>query len=195
MANETQKPTLTTAFGRPVEDNQHSLTAGPRGPDPAAGLSPHGKDGPLQPGARAGAGCPRQGLRRLRHIPCHQGHHAVHLRQDLQLGRQGNRDVRPLLHRGRRERIGRHRPRPARLRVEVLHRRRQLGSGRQQHADLLHPRSAEVQRLHPHPEARSGHPSEAALAPLGLLGSVARGRSIRSCSSTATVARRYPPAS
>ena len=25
-------PTLTTAFGRPVEDNQHSLTAGPRGP-------------------------------------------------------------------------------------------------------------------------------------------------------------------
>jgi len=25
-------PTLTTDFGRPVEDNQHSLTAGPRGP-------------------------------------------------------------------------------------------------------------------------------------------------------------------
>ena len=25
-------PRLTTAFGRPVEDNQHSLTAGPRGP-------------------------------------------------------------------------------------------------------------------------------------------------------------------
>ena len=26
------KATLTTSFGRPVEDNQHSLTAGPRGP-------------------------------------------------------------------------------------------------------------------------------------------------------------------
>ncbi len=32
MADATQKPTMTTAFGRPVEDNQHSLTAGPRGP-------------------------------------------------------------------------------------------------------------------------------------------------------------------
>ncbi len=30
MANNP--PTLTTSFGRPVEDNQHSLTAGPRGP-------------------------------------------------------------------------------------------------------------------------------------------------------------------
>ena len=32
MAEATDKPVLTTAFGRPVEDNQHSLTAGPRGP-------------------------------------------------------------------------------------------------------------------------------------------------------------------
>jgi catalase len=31
MADNTQRPTMTTAFGRPVEDNQHSLTAGPRG--------------------------------------------------------------------------------------------------------------------------------------------------------------------
>src|SRR6202051_2871108 len=32
MADATEKRTLTRAFGRPVEDNQHSLTAGPRGP-------------------------------------------------------------------------------------------------------------------------------------------------------------------
>ncbi len=32
MADAKQNPTMTTAFGRPVEDNQHSLTAGPRGP-------------------------------------------------------------------------------------------------------------------------------------------------------------------
>ena len=31
MSDQT-RPTLTTAFGRPVEDNQHSLTAGPNGP-------------------------------------------------------------------------------------------------------------------------------------------------------------------
>ena len=36
--------------------------------------------------------------------------------------------------------LGRHRARPARLRAEVLHRGGQLGHGRQQHADLLHPR-------------------------------------------------------
>jgi catalase len=32
MADDAVKPTMTTAFGRPIEDNQHSLTAGPRGP-------------------------------------------------------------------------------------------------------------------------------------------------------------------
>jgi len=34
MANDpkTQRPTLTTAAGIPVGDNQNSLTAGPRGP-------------------------------------------------------------------------------------------------------------------------------------------------------------------
>ena len=36
---------------------------------------------------------------------------------------------------------------------QVLHRRGQLGHRRQQHAGLLHPRPAEVLRLHPHPEA------------------------------------------
>ena len=30
--SDPSKPTLTTAFGRPVENNQNSLTAGPRGP-------------------------------------------------------------------------------------------------------------------------------------------------------------------
>ena len=32
MADAPEKPTMTTAFGRPIEDNQNSLTAGPRGP-------------------------------------------------------------------------------------------------------------------------------------------------------------------
>ena len=46
----------------------------------------------------------------------------------------------------RRARIDRYRARRARLRGEVLHRRRQLGSGRQQHPDLLHPGRDEVSR-------------------------------------------------
>jgi catalase len=32
MADAQAKPMMTMAFGRPVEDNQHSLTAGQRGP-------------------------------------------------------------------------------------------------------------------------------------------------------------------
>ena len=43
------KPTLTSAFGRPVENNQNSLTAGSRGPILMQGLPPHREDGPLQP--------------------------------------------------------------------------------------------------------------------------------------------------
>ena len=64
-----------------------------------------------------------------------------------------------LLHRRRRARRGRRRARRARLRPQVLHRRGQLGHGGQQHAGLLHPRSLQVPRLHPHPEARSRRPT------------------------------------
>ena len=54
-------------------------------------------------------------------------------------------DVLPaLLHRRRRARRGRRRARRARLRPQVLHRGRQLGPGRQQHAGLLRPRSLQV---------------------------------------------------
>ena len=62
-----------------------------------------------------------------------------------------------LLHRRRRPRLLRGRPRPARLRGEVLHRGRQLGPRRQQPRRLLHPRRDQVPRLHPLAEARPGH--------------------------------------
>ena len=64
---------------------------------------------------------------------------------------------------------GRRRARRARLRAEVLHRGGQLGSGRQQHAGVLRPRSAEVPRLHPHPEAASGDQPALADGDVGLL--------------------------
>ena len=47
-----------------------------------------------------------------------------------------------LFDRRRREGLGGHRTRSARLRAEVLHRRRQLGHDRQQHAGFLYSRSA-----------------------------------------------------
>src|SRR3546814_8695091 len=50
--------------------------------------------------------------------------------------------------------------RRARLLAEVLHRRGQLRSGRQQHADLLRARPDEVSALHPQPEATSRFRSE-----------------------------------
>ena len=64
-----------------------------------------------------------------------------------------DRHARAFLHGGRRVGQPRHLARRARLLAEVLHRRRQLRPGRQQHADLLRARSDEVSALHPQPEA------------------------------------------
>ena len=50
---DPNKPTLTTAFGRPVENNQNSLTGRPARAGADAGLSSHREDGALQPRARA----------------------------------------------------------------------------------------------------------------------------------------------
>ena len=81
---------------------------------------------------------------------------------------KADRGLRPVLDRRRREGIGRLRARPARLRGQVLHRRRQLRHGREQHAGLLHPRPAEVPGLHPHPEAQPGDQPQGPGHVLGL---------------------------
>ena len=77
----------------------------------------------------------------------------VHARVDLRRGRQADAGLRPLLDGARRARIDRHGARRARLCREVLHRRGQLGSRRQQHPDLLHPGRDEVPRSGPRREA------------------------------------------
>ena len=76
-----------------------------------------------------------------------------HARVAVLRSRQAHAGVRALLDRGRRARLDRHGARRARLRGEVLHRRRQLGSGRQQHPGVLHPGRDEVSRPHPRREA------------------------------------------
>jgi catalase len=78
--------------------------------------------------------------------------------------------VRALLHRGRRARLGRHRARRARLRREVLHRRGQLGPGRQQHPGVLHPGRDEVPRPRPRRQARAAPRMPQAAGARHLLG-------------------------
>ena len=90
-------------------------------------------------------------------------------------GRQEDRPLRALLHRGRRARRGRRRARHPRLRDQVLHRGRQLGPGRQQHAGLLPARPAQVPGPQPRGEARPAHQPAQREEQLGLLDLAARG--------------------
>ncbi len=63
--------------------------------------------------------------------------------------------------------------RSARVCAEVLHGRRELGPGREQYAGVLYPRSFEVLGLYPYAEARSGDEPEVADDDVGLLVAVA----------------------
>ncbi len=80
--------------------------------------------------------------------------------------RQAHAGLRPLLDRAGRARLQGHGARRARLRRQVLHRRGQLGPGRQQHPGVLHPGRDEVPDLvhavkpephHQMPQAASAH--------------------------------------
>ena len=139
----------------------------------AAGLSAARKAGSPEPRAHSRARRARQGLGRLRHADHHRRHLGIHQGEGAAAGQEdrcflrfstvagelgaadAERDVRGFA-------------------LQVLHRGRQLGSGRQQHAGVLHPRPAEVPRLHPHPEAASAHQPALADRDVGLLVAVAR---------------------
>ncbi|MBM2829039.1 MAG: hypothetical protein HW408_1571 [Actinobacteria bacterium] len=135
----------------------------------AAGRLVPGEARPLRPGGDPRTPHARQGVRRLRHLHRHPRHHQVRQGQDLLEGRQEDRPIRALLHRCRRARRGRRRARHPRLRDEVLHRGRKLGSGGEQHAGVLYARSAQVPRSQPRRQA--GPPQQPAQRPqqLGLL--------------------------
>ncbi len=137
---------LTTNQGVAIADNQNSLEGRAARADAARRLHPAREDHPLRPRAhsRAHRSCARLGRARLLRVLQAAGE--VHPCRAVCRSRQGHAGVRALLHGGRRARLGRHRARCARLRREVLHRRRQLGPGRQQHAGVLHSGRDEVPR-------------------------------------------------
>ena len=159
--NGKTRKNLTTRQGHPVYDNQNQRTVGDRGPATLENyhflekMSHFDRERIPERVVHArgdhvvrllrGDG---QGRRRA--------DLEVHAREALPGGRQADRRRRALLDRGRRPRLLRGDPRPARLRGEVLHRGRQLGPRRQQPRRLLHPRRDQVPRLHPLPEARPG---------------------------------------
>ena len=170
---EEKKPkheVMTTDAGRPVATIRIRLTVGPRGPVVFEDFPAVRKNGAFQPRTHPRTRRPRQRLRRSRAFRLHQrGNHEVHHRQTIFRSRQEDPHLHPLLDGRRRKRLCRYRARPARLRAEVLHRRRQLGHDRQQHARLLHSRSAEVRRFHSHAEARPANQPEVAHHDVGFL--------------------------
>ena len=151
------RPKTTTDSGDPRAERRALADRRAGRPDRAARPLRRAEDAALQPRARARARRPRQGRRRARLLRGHQRRHAVHEGGVPVAGRQAHRHVRALLDGRRRAGLPGHRPRPARLRAEVLYRGRQLRHGRQQHAGLLRPRPVEVPGLHPLPEAPAGH--------------------------------------
>ena len=151
MTDNQRIPTTTDA-GIPVESDEHSLTVGADGPillqdhyliEQMANFNRE-RIPERQPHAKGGGAF---------------GHFEVtERRQRLHQGggvpaRHPDRHADPVLHRGRGAGQPGHLARPARVRAEVLHHRRQLRHGREQHPGVLHPRPAEVPALHPLAEA------------------------------------------
>ncbi len=143
---------LTTNQGIALSDNQNQLKAGPRGPVLLEDFVLREKifhfDHERIP-------------ERIVHARGSAAHGYFELTESLSditkadlFQRKGRADagVHPLLHRRRRRGLGRHAARRARLRGEVLHQGRQLGSRRQQHPGVLHPGRDQVSRPDPRGE-------------------------------------------
>src|SRR6185312_6743912 len=119
--------------GQPKQHERRSTR-----PAAPAGSVAHRETRTLRPRSHPRAPHARQGFGCLRHVAGDPRHQPVHEGGDLQPGRQQLRDVRPVLHGGRRARRRRRRARHPRLRAAVLHHRRQLGRGRQQTPVFFH---------------------------------------------------------
>jgi len=110
---EEKKKIMTTDAGRPVGDNQNSLTVGPRGPVVFEDFLLFEKNGPFQPGKNSGARGAREGFRRLRAFCVYErGDHQIHDGQTVQYHRQEDPDFPTLFDGRRRKGFGGHSARP-----------------------------------------------------------------------------------
>ena len=151
-------PTTTTDAGIPAPSDEFSLTAGAEGP---LLLQDHYLIQKMAHFNRERVPervVHAKGARGLRLLRGHRGRQPVMQGRLLEEG-HAHADGRPLLDRRRRTGLPRHRPRPPRLRDQVLHPRGQLRPRRQQHAGLLHPRPVQVLRTSSTP--RSACPTPA----------------------------------
>ena len=169
----SERPTLTTTAGAPAANNQNSITAGHARSASHGGLSAHREARAPEPRAHSRAHCARQGLGRFRRVDDHPRHLEIHPGEVPAAGRQDG-------HAGavfdgcRRARRGRRRARCARLCLEVLYWRRQLGPGGQQHAGVLRARRLQVSRLHPYAKTPPARQYALAHGDVGFLVAIPR---------------------
>ena len=177
----TETTKLTTTAGAPVADNQNSQSRRPARSAAAAGLPAPRKARAPEPRAhsRTLPCTPRAGAPTARSPSPTISRSTPRPRLFSEVGKKTDM-LAPLLDGRRRAWRGRRRARRARLRSEVLHRGRQLGPRRQQHAGVLRPRPAEIPGLHPYPEAAPEDQHALADGDVGFLVAVARKACTRS---------------
>ena len=192
-SDQNPAPGSTTGAGAPAPSDRNSLTVGANGPLVLHDVHFLEQMAHFNREKVTGAPAACQGQRRLRRVRDHRGRLAPTPGGAVPAGRE-DRDAGALFHRGRRTGQPRHLARRARLLAEVLHERRQLRPGRQQHARLLRARPDEVPALHPQPEAPAGLGPARQPHAVGLLDEQSRVARTRSPISWASAACRAPGA-
>jgi hypothetical protein len=168
-----QEAMLTNRQGHPVRDNQNTITVGPKGPATLENynfiekLAHFDRERVPERMVHARGASAHGFVRSIRNGRRRAGEQ-VHPGKIAPDKGQANPGFRPLFDGYPQQRLARDPARPARLRGEVLYRRRQLGSRGQQSARLLHPRRDQVPRFHPLVQARPDHQSSGAEPPVRL---------------------------
>src|ERR1700752_3042333 len=171
---EDKKKIMTTDAGRPVGDNQNSLTVGPRGPVVFEDFLLFEKMAHFNRERIPERVVHAKGSGAHGHFVCTSKEITKYTTAKLfnSVGKKTPTFIRFSTVGGEKG-FRRYRTRSARLRAKILHRRRQLGHDRQQHAGVFYSRSTEVWRFYSHAEARPGNKFEIAHDDVGLLVSLA----------------------
>ena len=161
MSDQAGKPILTTRQGHPVHNNQQQRTVGTRGPATLENYHflekiSHFDRERIPERVVHARGFVAHGEFEAYGHDRRRARLEVHPRQAVPGKGKKTPAGHPVLHRHRRPRLLRGRPRPARLRGQVLYRGRQLGPRRQQPPGLLHPRRDQVPGRHPRAQAGPG---------------------------------------